>query len=128
MITLNDPGAAVGTVKLGVRLRRHGRSHLPLSAGRHARLGHHDRLRRDRAVRRHLDDGAAAERQYDLLALATDGGGNPGTSGRGRPVDRTQPTGTITAPSAGTIVGGPAVALTAAAADRRLRRRSSRAR
>ena len=60
----------------------------------------------------------AAEQQWELIAVATDGGGNVTTSApRIVLVDRTQPTGSVTAPTAGTNVGGPAVALTAAAAD-----------
>ena len=60
VVTLGDPGAAVGSsVNLScVVLRRHGRRHLPLPAGRHARDRHSDRLGRDGAVRPHLDDGA----------------------------------------------------------------------
>ena len=60
----------------------------------------------------------AAEQQWELIAVATDGGGNATTSTpRTVLVDRTQPTGSVTAPVAGTSVGGPAVALAATAAD-----------
>ena len=60
----------------------------------------------------------AAEQQWELIAVATDGGGNVTTSApRTVLVDRTQPTGSVTAPVAGASVGGPAVALAATAAD-----------
>ena len=60
----------------------------------------------------------AAEQQWELIAVATDGGGNVSTSApRVVLVDRTLPTGSVTAPLSGDTVGGPAVALTATAAD-----------
>ena len=60
----------------------------------------------------------AAEQQWELIAVATDGGGNVTTSApRVVLVDRTQPTGSVTAPANGATVGGPAVALGASAAD-----------
>ena len=60
----------------------------------------------------------AAEQQWELIAVATDGGGNVTTSApRTVLVDRTQPTGSVTAPVAGASVGGPAVALAATASD-----------
>ena len=55
---------------------------------------------------------------YDLRARAVDGGGNPGTSGiRTTLVDNTLPTGSLTAPSPGDVVGGASVGLAATAAD-----------
>ena len=60
----------------------------------------------------------AAETQWELIAVATDAGGNVTTSApRVVLVDRTQPTGSVTAPGSGDTVGGPAVALGANAAD-----------
>ena len=60
----------------------------------------------------------AAEQQWELIAVATDGGGNATTSApRVVLVDRTQPTGSVTAPAVSATVGGPAVALAASAAD-----------
>jgi hypothetical protein len=60
----------------------------------------------------------AAETQWELIAVATDAGGNVTTSApRVVLVDRTQPTGSVTSPSNGDTVGGPAVALAASAAD-----------
>ena len=60
----------------------------------------------------------AAEQQWELIAVATDGGGNVSTSApRVVLVDRTLPTGSVTAPASGATVGGSAVALTASAAD-----------
>ena len=60
----------------------------------------------------------AAETQWELIAVATDGGGNTGTSApRTVLVDRTQPTGSVTAPASGATVGGPSVALAASADD-----------
>ena len=60
----------------------------------------------------------AAEQQWELIAVATDGGGNVTSSApRVVLVDRTQPTGSVTAPASGATVGGPAVALGATAAD-----------
>ncbi|MDX6439924.1 MAG: large repetitive protein, partial [Gaiellaceae bacterium] len=60
----------------------------------------------------------AAETQWELIAVATDAGGNVTTSApRNTLVDRTQPTGSVTSPSNGDTVGGPAVALAASAAD-----------
>ncbi len=60
----------------------------------------------------------AAEQQWELIAVATDGGGNSSTSApRIVLVDRTQPTGSVTAPTTGAAVGGSAVALAATAAD-----------
>ena len=54
----------------------------------------------------------AAEQQWELIAVATDGGGNVTTSApRVVLVDRTQPTGSVTAPASGATVGRPAVAL-----------------
>ena len=55
---------------------------------------------------------------WELIAVATDGGGNVGTStSRVVLVDRTQPTGGVTAPAPGASVGGSAVRLAATAAD-----------
>ena len=60
----------------------------------------------------------AAEVQWELIAVATDAGGNVTTSApRVVLVDRTQPTGSVTAPANGDTVGGPAVAIAANAAD-----------
>ena len=60
----------------------------------------------------------AAETQWELIAVATDAGGNVTTSApRIVLVDRTQPTGSVTAPSSGDNVGGPSVGLAASAAD-----------
>ncbi|MGH3071841.1 MAG: beta strand repeat-containing protein [Gaiellaceae bacterium] len=61
---------------------------------------------------------AAAEQEWELIAVATDGGGNVTTSApRVVLVDRTVPTGSVTAPASGAVVGGPAVALAATGAD-----------
>ena len=58
----------------------------------------------------------AAEQQWELIAVATDGGGNISTSApRIVLVDRTQPTGSVTAPATGATVGGSAVPLAATA-------------
>src|SRR6185436_13558298 len=60
----------------------------------------------------------AAETQWELIAVATDAGGNVTTSApRTVLVDRTLPTGVVTAPGSGDTVGGPAVALGANATD-----------
>ena len=60
----------------------------------------------------------AAETQWELIAVATDAGGNVTTSApRVVLVDRTQPTGSVTAPANGDTTGGPAVAIAANAAD-----------
>ncbi len=60
----------------------------------------------------------AAEQQWELIAVATDGGGNVTTSApRVVRVDRTQPTGSVTAPATAATIGGPAVVLAANAAD-----------
>ena len=70
----------------------------------------------------------AAEQLWELIAVATDGGGNVSTSTpRVVRVDRTNPTGSVTEPASGATVGGSAVALAATAADvSRLRRRAGR--
>ena len=60
----------------------------------------------------------AAETQWELIAVATDAGGNVTTSApRVVLVDRTQPTGSVTAPANGDTTGGPTVAIAANAAD-----------
>ncbi|HET9665188.1 MAG TPA: Ig-like domain-containing protein, partial [Desertimonas sp.] len=60
----------------------------------------------------------AAETQWELIAVTTDAGGNVTTSApRVVLVDRTQPTGSVTAPANGDTTGGPAVAIAANAAD-----------
>ena len=60
----------------------------------------------------------AAEMQWELIAVATDAGGNVTTSApRVVLVDRTQPTGSVTAPANGDTTGGPTVAIAANAAD-----------
>ncbi len=60
----------------------------------------------------------AAETQWELIAVATDAGGNVTTSApRVVLVDRTQPTGSVTAPGSGDTTGGPSVAISANAAD-----------
>jgi len=60
----------------------------------------------------------AAEQQWELIAVATDGGGNIATSApRIVFVDRTLPTGNVTAPQSGASVGGSAVTLAASVAD-----------
>ena len=62
--------------------------------------------------------GSLSDGTYELRALATDGGGNTGTSGlRSVLVDKTDPTGSVTAPAGGSTVGGSAVGLNAVAAD-----------
>ena len=62
--------------------------------------------------------GSLADGAYELRARATDGGGNTGTSGiRSVLVDKTSPTGSVSAPASGSTIGGAAVALAAAAAD-----------
>jgi large repetitive protein len=59
-----------------------------------------------------------AEQQWELIAVATDTGGNVTTSApRVVLVDRTQPSVVVTAPAAAATVGGPAVALAVNADD-----------
>src|SRR5207244_8785533 len=61
---------------------------------------------------------AVPDGQYDLRAVATDGSGHRGASGTQTILlDNAAPTGSITLPSSGTTVGGPAVALAADASD-----------
>ncbi|HEY6962615.1 MAG TPA: invasin domain 3-containing protein [Gaiellaceae bacterium] len=60
---------------------------------------------------------ALSEGLYDVRATATDGGGNTGTDVKTVLVDRTGPTGTLTAPAAGATVGGTNVPLAATATD-----------
>ena len=121
VITLNDPGAAVsGTVTLGVSTSADTAQVVfersPAGAGTWTTIAT-DSTPGD-GFTAAFDTTALADGLYDLRARATDVGGNPGTSGtRTTRLDNTQPTGSITAPSAGAIVGGPAVQLTAAAAD-----------
>jgi hypothetical protein len=59
-----------------------------------------------------------ADGTYELRARATDVSGNEGTSGGHTiSVDNTNPTATVTAPTAGAEVGGPSVTLSANASD-----------
>ncbi len=121
VITLNDPGAAVsGTVALGVTTSADTAQVVfersPAGAGTWTTIAT-DSTPGD-GFTAAFDTTALVDGLYDLRARATDVGGNPGTSGaRTTRLDNTQPTGSITAPSAGAIVGGPAVQLTAAGAD-----------
>ncbi|MBI4171450.1 MAG: Ig-like domain repeat protein, partial [Actinobacteria bacterium] len=65
-----------------------------------------------------LDTTALADGLYDLRAIATDAGGNTGTSAiRTTTVDNVAPAGTLTQPAAGQTVGGPSVQLAATASD-----------
>ena len=120
VVTLGDPGAAVGasvnltasssadTVDVTFRYR-------PVGT-----LGAGTAIGSDATAPFALTwtTAPAAEQQWELIAVATDGGGNVTTSApRVVLVDRTQPTGSVTAPTAGANVGGPAVALAATAAD-----------
>ena len=120
VVTLDDPGAAVGasvnltasssadTVDVTFRYRPVGTLGAGTAIGSDATAPF--------AVT--WTTAPAAEQQWELIAVATDGGGNVTTSApRVVLVDRTQPTGSVTAPTAGANVGGPAVALAATAAD-----------
>ena len=120
VVTLDDPGAAVGasvnlsasssadTVDVTFRYRPVGTLGAGTAIGSDATAPF--------AVT--WTTAPAGEQQWELIAVATDGGGNVTTSAqRVVLVDRTQPTGSVTAPTAGTNVGGPAVALAATAAD-----------
>ena len=99
-------------------LARHHQRGLPLPRGRKRRRRHADRFGQHRAVRSHLDDRT---RGRDAV------GADRGRHRRRRKhddertrvvlVDRTLPTGNVTAPGSGDTVGGPAVALGANAAD-----------
>ena len=62
--------------------------------------------------------GSLTDGTYELRAIATDGAGHTGTSPvRTVVVDNTLPTGSITQPSAGQIIGGPNSQLQATASD-----------
>ncbi|HVC87411.1 MAG TPA: Ig-like domain-containing protein [Gaiellaceae bacterium] len=61
--------------------------------------------------------GSLADGQYDVRVTAIDGGGNTGSDLKTVTIDNTAPTGSITAPVASATVGGPSVALAAAASD-----------
>ena len=129
VVTLDDPGAAVGasvnlsasssadTVDVTFRYRPVGTLGAGTAIGSDATAPF--------AVT--WTTAPAAEQQWELIAVATDGGGNVTTSApRVVLVDRTQPTGSVTAPTAGANVGGPAVALAATAADHGRLRRDAR--
>ena len=120
VVTLDDPGAAVGasvnltasssadTTNVTFRYRPVG----DLGAG--TAIGSDSTAPFDVT----WSTPPAAEQQWELIAVATDGGGNVTASApRVVLVDRTDPTGSVTAPATGATVGGPAVALGATAAD-----------
>ena len=80
-------------------VRRHDGRDLPLPPGRQRRRRHADRLRRHAPFTATWTTSPAAEQQWELIAVATDGGGNVSTSApRVVLVDRTLPTGSVTAP------------------------------
>jgi Bacterial Ig domain/Bacterial Ig-like domain len=65
-----------------------------------------------------FDTSTVADGDYELRAIATDAGGNSGTSSAvTTKVDNTNPSGALTTPGNGQQVGGPAVALEANASD-----------
>ena len=65
-----------------------------------------------------FDTTAVADARYDLRAVATDGSGNVGTSQiLTSRVDNTAPTGSLTAPAGGAVVGGPSTTVSASAND-----------
>src|SRR5205085_1528267 len=66
-----------------------------------------------------LDSTTLADGLYDFRAVATDGTGHTGTSPLRSNVriDNTAPTGSLTAPTAGSTVGGSSVALSVTASD-----------
>ena len=120
VVTLDDPGAAVGssvgltassspdTTNVAFRYRTVG------SGGAGTLIASDDTA----PFGVTWTTAPAAETQWELIAVATDAGGNVTTSApRVVLVDRTQPTGSVTAPGSGDTVGGPAVALGANAAD-----------
>ena len=121
VITLNDPGANTsGTVTLGVSTSADTAQvifeYSPAGAGTWTTIAT-DSTPGD-GFTAGFDTTLLGDGLYDVRARATDVGGNPGTSApRTTRVDNTQPTGSITAPAGGATVGGPAVQLTAAAAD-----------
>ena len=111
----------------GIVLGRHRRRHLPLPPRRN--LGAGTAIGSDTTAPFGVTwtTAPAAEQQWELIAVATDGGGNVTTSApRVVLVDRTQPTGSVTAPLAGANVGGPAVALAATRGRRRRLGRDAR--
>ena len=120
-ITLDDPGAAVsGTVTLGVATSAD--TAQVIFEQSVAGTGVWTTIATDSTpgdgFTAAFDTTALADGLYDLRARAIDVGGNPGTSApRTTRLDNTQPTGSVTAPGAGTTVGGPAVQLAATGAD-----------
>ena len=65
-----------------------------------------------------FDTTAVADGGIELRAVATDGSGNVGTSPvRASLVDNTAPTGALTAPTGGSVVGGPSIPVSASADD-----------
>src|SRR5262249_14109201 len=66
-----------------------------------------------------LDATTLPDGLYDFRVVATDGTGNTGTSAvvANRRVDNTPPSGSLTAPTAGAMVGGSAVPLHASTSD-----------
>ena len=118
----NDPGAAVvrDDHTRSQHVRRHGADVTFRSAARPAperRTTIATDSTPGQRLRRHL--GRLARSPTALYELAPARLTSAGTPGRARAddarLDNTQPTGFVTAPSAGAIVGGPAVQLTAAA-------------
>jgi hypothetical protein len=120
VVTLDDPGAAVGTsvvlnatssgdtTDVTFRYRAVGSGGAGTSIGSDATA----------PFTTTWSTPPAAEQQWELIAVATDGGGNVSTSApRDVLVDRTNPTGDVTAPTTSAEVGGSAVALAATAAD-----------
>ena len=108
-VTLDDPGAAVGasvnlsatssadTTDVTFRYR-------PVGSGAAGTLIGSDATAPFTAT---WTTSPAAEQQWELIAVATDGGGNVSTSApRVVLVDRTLPTGSVTAPRGGATVGG----------------------
>ncbi|MDQ3066537.1 MAG: Ig-like domain-containing protein, partial [Actinomycetota bacterium] len=120
-ITLNDPGAAIsGTINLGVTTDADTTQVVferSVSGANSWTTIATDNTSGDGFTASFstvpLGDGV-----YDLRARATDGGGNSSTSGlRTTRIDNTLPTGSVTSPGDGATVGGPAVQLSATAAD-----------
>ena len=132
VITLNDPGAAVsGTVTLGVSTSADTAQVVfersPAGAGTWTAIAT-DSTPGD-GFTAAFDTSALADGLYDLRARATDVGGNPGTSGtRTTRLDNTQPTGSITAPSAGSDRRRPRGAAHRGRRRQRLGRRLGRVR
>ena len=117
-VTLADPGAAVrGTVSLTtttsadtiqVTFERS-----PAGAGTWTTIA----VDNTPPFTANLDTTLLADGLYDLHAVATDGANVVTSNVVTTRVDNTAPTGSVTAPTAGSTVGGPSVTLKANAAD-----------